>query len=74
MLNVTAKQNKTYLVLYVITMLLLGGASSPVSDEQKEHSKPVLGNKSQTMLHVSSEKKEQRKPDLGNKSHHKLEV
>ena len=55
MLNVTAKQNKTYLVLYVITMLLLGGASSPVSDEQKEHSKPVLGNKSQTMLDVSNE-------------------
>jgi len=24
-LNVTAKQNKTYLVLYVIIMLLLGG-------------------------------------------------
>ena len=55
MLNVTAKQNKTYHVLYVIIMLLLGGAFSPASDEQKEHSKPVLGNKSQTMLAVSNE-------------------
>ena len=36
-------------------MLLLGGAFNPVSDEQKEHSKPVLGNKSQTMLAVSNE-------------------
>jgi hypothetical protein len=61
---VTAKQNKTYLVLYVIIMLLLGGASSPVSDEQKEHSKPVLGNKCHTMLAVSSEQKECRKPAL----------
>ena len=64
MLNVTAKQNKTYHVLYVIIMLLLGGAFSPASDEQKEHSKPVLGNKSQTMLAVSSEQKECRKPAL----------
>ena len=55
MLNVIAKQNKTYLVLYVITMLLLGGASSPVSDEQKEHCKPVLGNKYQTMSAISNE-------------------
>ena len=55
MLNMTSNKNKTYLVLYGITMLLLGGASSPVSDEQKEHSKPVLGNKSQTMLDVSNE-------------------
>jgi len=54
-LNVTAKQNKTYLVLYVITMLLLGGAFSPASDEQKEHSKPVSENKSQTMLAISNE-------------------
>ena len=36
-------------------MLLLGGAFSPVSDEQKEHSKPVLGNKCQTMLDVTNE-------------------
>ena len=64
MLNVTAKQNKTYLVLYIIIMLLLGGAFSPVSDKQKEHSKPVLGNKSQTMLLELSEQKECRKPAL----------
>ncbi|WP_315581873.1 hypothetical protein [Prevotella jejuni] len=35
-----------------------------VSNEQKEHSKPVLGNKCHTMLAVSSEQKECRKPAL----------